>query len=860
MLLSVAAEYRANGGAMSLLTTHRTKLEQMADSLIGLIQSNGLTNTFLVGSGVQFQYTLDAFEVAQGLRQFALLERDGFGDLSKAAIYANAAARVEAGIRQQLLDPGSQLFKAYTDTIIEPAPAPNLDLWYPDVLAQAWPLITDFISGTSSEAAHLVDAISAKWDGTQHRDWTTRSDAGWLAWAALRKGDKSRNESSLQHMLHSALQNGKATPASGSSFDGVAATSTVADFGFLLNALLPATNPDVVVARSDVSTDIDVRANDFSLTTDSADLVVTIVVPPSSGSASIVNGQVRYVPDAGFMGDDSLFYLVQAADGGSRVGQVSVHVAQVPQLSGTVDVSNIEGTTSALFPNVTIGGVDAATFATAEVTLASFVAGEDQLDFVSSPATGNIAIVSNSGGVLRLSSLGATATRTQWQAALRAVTYRTLSDTPSSSPRTVSLRLSNEAFESDPLTTSLSIVPVDDAPTMAVISNQSTDEDVALGVAITVGDVDSSLSSVTVSASSSDTTLVPNGNLVLTGSGASRLLTITPAANRSGTTLITVTANDGTSSFSRSFMLTVNPINDVPSISNVGDQTTDEDVATSAINFAVDDIETSAGTLTVSATSSDPTLVPNGAIAFGGSGANRSVIVTPAANRSGSATITLTVSDGTSTTSDSFVLTVAAVNDAPTVSLIADQSTDEDVATEAIAFVIDDVESLATDLVVSATSSNQTLVPNGNVVLSGAGANRSLRITPTAEQSCTSTITVTISDGGQTASISFTVTVNGINDSPTISDITSQTIHEDDATSLLQFTVGDTETAASNLNVTAALTPTRCTATRATTRSMAVTVTIKCAEHGALTRSTADSATTASLRKPIRTSCSSACS
>src|SRR5204863_327676 len=104
---------------------------------------------------------------------------------------------------------------------------------------------------------------------------------------------------------------------------------------------------------------------------------------------------------------------------------------------------------------------------------------------------------------------------------------------------------------------------------------------------------------------------------------------------------------------------------------------------------------------TVTGSSSNPTLVPNGNIVFGGSGANRTVTVTPALNQFGSATITVTVNDGTDTASDTFVLTVTPVNDAPTISDIADQITLEDTATAAIAFTVGDVETLAADLTVT---------------------------------------------------------------------------------------------------------------------------------------------------------------
>ena len=44
------------------------------------------------------------------------------------------------------------------------------------------------------------------------------------------------------------------------------------------------------------------------------------------------------------------------------------------------------------------------------------------------------------------------------------------------------------------------------------------------------------------------------------------------------------------------------------------------------------------------------------------------------------------------TASDSFVLTVTAVNDPPTISNVTDQTTTEDTATAALGFTVGDVE------------------------------------------------------------------------------------------------------------------------------------------------------------------------
>jgi hypothetical protein len=102
-----------------------------------------------------------------------------------------------------------------------------------------------------------------------------------------------------------------------------------------------------------------------------------------------------------------------------------------------------------------------------------------------------------------------------------------------------------------------------------------------------------------------------------------------------------------------------------PTISAVADQTTNEDTATPPIPFTIGDPDTSAGNLVVTASSSDQSVVPSANVVLGGSGANRTVKVTPAANQNGASTIDLAVTDGVSTVHETFTLTVTPVNDAP---------------------------------------------------------------------------------------------------------------------------------------------------------------------------------------------------
>lgn len=102
-----------------------------------------------------------------------------------------------------------------------------------------------------------------------------------------------------------------------------------------------------------------------------------------------------------------------------------------------------------------------------------------------------------------------------------------------------------------------------------------------------------------------------------------------------------------------------------PTITDVPDRTINRNTATGALPFTVGSSLTAAANLTVTATSSDQALVPNANIVLGGSGASRTVTVTPAAGQSGAAVITLTVSDGTRTATDTFTLTVSPI-DGPT--------------------------------------------------------------------------------------------------------------------------------------------------------------------------------------------------
>ena len=307
----------------------------------------------------------------------------------------------------------------------------------------------------------------------------------------------------------------------------------------------------------------------------------------------------------------------------------------------------------------------------------------------------------------------------------------------------------------------LTVNAVNDPPVISGLADQSTSEDSPKTVAFTVSDVETPAGSLVVTASSSNPALAPANNITLGGSGSNRTLMVTPRANQSGSTTITLTVSDGDGgSNSTSFVVTVNAVNDAPVVSTIASQVTSEDTPTGAISFTVGDVETAASDLVVTASSSNLSLVPDAGLALGGTGSNRNLTVTPAANQSGSATITVTVRDAEGlAVNSSFVLTVNAVNDAPMMSMLADLAT-VGITPVSQAFSVNDVETAAGSLGLTASSSNPALIPHSNIVFSGNGGSRTVTVTAAPDQTGRATLTLTVTDGdGGAVSNSFTVTV-----------------------------------------------------------------------------------------------------
>jgi len=143
--------------------------------------------------------------------------------------------------------------------------------------------------------------------------------------------------------------------------------------------------------------------------------------------------------------------------------------------------------------------------------------------------------------------------------------------------------------------------------------------------------------------------------------------TFTPNDNYNGTTSFTYLVTDGElTSSSSTVTIVVNAVNDAPVLSAIEDQSIDEDTSL-VLTLSANDVDGDALTYSASVDGNgDVSVVDN------------QLTITPDEDYNGSIEVDVSVSDGQYIDTDSFVLTVNPVNDAPVLSDIQDQSIDED--------------------------------------------------------------------------------------------------------------------------------------------------------------------------------------
>ncbi len=249
-------------------------------------------------------------------------------------------------------------------------------------------------------------------------------------------------------------------------------------------------------------------------------------------------------------------------------------------------------------------------------------------------------------------------------------------------------------------------------------------------------------------------------------------LTGTPTNSDVGTTTMTFTASDRQGgSATQSFALKVINTNDPPVLASITNVTTNEDTA-KTVTLSGTDVDGDA--LTYSAVSDTSAVTV--------SVSSATLTLAPAADWYGTSTITAYVSDGTVKDSTSFTLTVTAVNDAPVITAVTNDSTNEETE-KAIVLDASDVDGDA--LTYTATSDTSGVA----VTISSD----TLKLTPALNYTGTSVITVIVSDNALTDTTKFEFKVINVNDAPVLATVDDDSTQEDSDGKGLKLSASDVE-------------------------------------------------------------------
>ncbi|MBF0451596.1 MAG: carboxypeptidase regulatory-like domain-containing protein [Candidatus Magnetomorum sp.] len=314
----------------------------------------------------------------------------------------------------------------------------------------------------------------------------------------------------------------------------------------------------------------------------------------------------------------------------------------------------------------------------------------------------------------------------------------------------------------------LDITPVNDPPNIIAIETQTTHEDLmTFPIGIQLSDIDNLLNDLTVTSWSMSPTLVADENIIIEGKGLATKLSITPLKDQNGMAKIAVMVQDPAGlTASTLFDLTILPVNDPPVVSPVDDQMTAINIPLDLIPFTINDLETPANQLTVTVQTSIALDVN-----LSGTDTNRWLQIVNPETYEGLVFVTITVTDAENLKStSSFNLTITEFNEPPMIDLIPDQTIQEDTVLDNLTFNISDNQSPASDLKVFVESTDDRLVPQQNITISGTGAMKTLRIAPVRNRSGVVLIFITVSDVyGLKTSTEFKLTVLPDNDQPLLS-------------------------------------------------------------------------------------------
>ena len=401
----------------------------------------------------------------------------------------------------------------------------------------------------------------------------------------------------------------------------------------------------------------------------------------------------------------------------------------------------------------------------------------------------------------------------------------------------------------------VTITPTNDAPKIAVIADQSIDEDTGPGsVALTGINAGAANEpgpiAVSASITGGDGAIIDNLAVNYTSLNATGTFTYDLTPDAFGTVEVTielvdagqdgVTGNADDLTTSEVFEIVINPVNDAPLLNAIANQLIDEDAGPGTINLTGIDNgpANESENVRFTATSNDTSIINGFSVtyssldatgiieyslvqdAFGGP-----VEITVTAEDAGfdgifdddAATPLIDESADNAVTLQTLTVTVAPTNDAPTLDTVAPVTVNEDSTETTVNLTgITAGGGESQSLRVTATSDNPSLIANPTVAYNSPDATGSLAFTPLADRFGSATITVFVEDGGLDNNLqtvadnltlvqTFVVTVNPVNDAPFLAPVSDRTIDEDAGNqdiALMLISAGPNETQALSIAAT----------------------------------------------------------
>ncbi len=510
----------------------------------------------------------------------------------------------------------------------------------------------------------------------------------------------------------------------------------------------PVAANDTAITDEDTPVTIDVLPNDTDVDGDKLS-IESASVPKEQGTVEVVNGKLMFTPAENFNGDAEITYTVTD---GQLTDEAKVTVTVNPVNDApTIKVDAVESITEDAVSTDTV---------VATLTVRDTDTPEDQL---------TVSLENNSNGYFVLVGNEVKLT----QAGVDAVNNEELNLKDLTISASVSDGVNPTASDSD----SLIVNRVNDAPTVEnAIADQELSEDFAtytIDLNDAFKDSDSALN-FSVSGNSNVLVSIENG-----------IATISPTADWNGSETLTFTATDPSGeSISQTVNFTVAPVADI-----VADKATVVEDTPTIIKVLGNDTFEDDGKVVSLDTNNGPA---NGTVSVNPDG---SVTYTPNDNYVGKDTFTYVVTSGGVSESTTVEVNVTPVNDAP-VAKNDISTTQEDTA------VTIDVLSNDTDVDGDKLSIQSATVPEaqGKVEI----VDGKLVFTPAENFNGQAEITYTVTDGELTDEAKVTVTVNPVNDAPTIKVDAVESITEDAVNTdavVATLTVRDTDTPEDQLTV-----------------------------------------------------------